>query len=68
MLELYCIEGISNLCKRELEGPEYNTPTTWPTFQEDWAKLKEEIITYVQEEKPRVGLGLLKNCHGREWF
>lgn len=56
MLDLYCIEGTSNICLRELEGPEYNTEKTWPTFQDDWKKLKEEIRTYVQKREGRVYL------------
>lgn len=46
MLELYCIEGTSNICDREINGPEYNTPDSWPTFQEDWITLKNNIINY----------------------
>jgi len=45
MLELYCIEGTSNRHSCELDGPEYNSPDTWPTFQSDWISLKESIIT-----------------------
>lgn len=56
MLDLYCIEGTSNICLRELEGPEYCTSTTWPTFQEDWKKLKEEIVDYVKKGVPRLYL------------
>lgn len=51
MLNLYCIEGTSNICSREIEGPEYNSCDTWPQFQEDWLKLKSNIITYVTEQK-----------------
>jgi hypothetical protein len=51
MLDLYCIEGTSNICNREIDGPEYNTPDTWPTFQEDWINLKNGIINAVKSNK-----------------
>lgn len=56
MLELYCIEGTSNICDREINGPEYNTPTTWPTFQKDWIDLKQNIINYVSSNKSMLYL------------
>jgi hypothetical protein len=51
MLDLYCIEGTSNICSREIDGPEYNSPETWPTFQKDWITLKNDIIGYVLSNK-----------------
>lgn len=56
MLDLYCIEGTTNLCSREIEGPEYNDPNTWPSFQEDWNKLKENIIHDVSYNIPKLYL------------
>lgn len=65
MLDLYCIEGTDNICDREVDGPEYNTPETWPAFQEDWAILKNEIVKYVKNNKPRVYLRIFD---GEFWF
>jgi hypothetical protein len=52
MLDLYCIEDTSNLCESELNGREYNTSDTWSTFQEDFIKFKNMLITNVSEKKP----------------
>lgn len=65
MLELYCIEGTSNICSREIEGPEYNTPSTWPTFQEDWVQLKETILCDVSNNNGKVYLRIFD---GEFWF
>lgn len=65
MLDLYCIEGASNVCSRELEGPEYNNPDTWPTFQLDWVKLKTDILHCVKENISRLYLRIFD---GELWF
>jgi hypothetical protein len=65
MLDLYCIEGTSNICTRETEGPEYNTPATWPTFQEDWIQLKETILRDVSNNTAKVYLRIFD---GEFWF
>jgi hypothetical protein len=56
MLELYCIPGTSNIHPCEVHGPEYNSPTTWPRFQEDWAALKDALISDVSNNVGKVYL------------
>ena len=65
MHPLYCIEGTSNICTRETEGPEYNTPSTWPTFQEDWIQLKDAIV---QDVSNNTGKVYLRIFDGEFWF
>ncbi len=36
MIEQYKIRGTSNLDPEQIDGIEYNNPTFWPTFQEDY--------------------------------
>ena len=54
MLQLYMIEGTSNLHECELNGAEYNTPETWLTFQEDYASLKKNILHWVDVKEAKV--------------
>ena len=65
MLELYCISGATNICDREISGPEYNTPTTWPTFQEDWCALKDGIL---RDASNGTGKVFLRIFDGEFWF
>lgn len=65
MIELYCISGTTNICDREINGPEYNTPTTWPSFQEDWISLKEGIIRDAAEHNGKL---FLRIFDGEFWF
>jgi hypothetical protein len=65
MLDLYCIPGTSNICKRELEGLEYNTEATWPTFQEDWITLKKNITEDVSRNNGKLYLRIFD---GEFWF
>ena len=54
MLELYKIEGTSNIDPAELLGETYNTPETWPTFQEDYTNFKNNIVKWIKQKESKV--------------
>ena len=56
MIDLYNIEGTENICSHDLNLSTYNTPLTWPTFQEDYEKFKNVIIDSVEKKNPLVML------------
>lgn len=61
----YIISGAGNICRRELEGREYNDPSFWPSFQKDWIALKNNIIADVSGATPKVYLRIFD---GEFWF
>lgn len=54
MIGLYKIEGTDNICSYDLEHVTYNTPDTWPTFQEDYERFKNLLIHLVDAKLPKV--------------
>jgi len=56
MLEQYQIEGTKNICEYDLNLSTYNNPNTWPTFQEDYKKFKNNIIDYAHRGESRLFL------------
>lgn len=61
----YIIAGAGNICRRELEGPEYNDPAFWPSFQSDWIALQSDIISCVEGKAPKLYLRIFD---GEFWF
>jgi len=46
MLDQYKLPGTSNIDDEQINGPEYNDPNYWPTFQDDWKQFLEIIKNY----------------------
>ena len=52
MIELYKIEGTSNIHTRETEGPEYNDPNYYPEFQDKLEWYKDILIEKYNNNQP----------------
>jgi len=65
MLNLYKIEGTENICEYDLNLSTYNSPNTWPTFQEDYEKFKSIIVNSVENKNSIV---LLRIFDGELYF
>jgi hypothetical protein len=65
MHEFYKIDGTSNICDRELQGREYNDPDFYPSFREDYTRLKILLQTNVINSIPTV---ILRIFDGEFYF
>jgi hypothetical protein len=70
MIELYKIEGTSNICTRETDGPEYNDPNYYPEFQDKLEWYKNLLLERHNAHKPftsmRIGDGEYWYLKGRK--
>lgn len=65
MHDHYKIDGTKNICKRELDGKEYNNPEYWPTYQEDYHTLKQNIMNSYKNKIPTT---FVRIFDGEFWF
>jgi len=61
MLNLYNLEGTKDI-NNNRKDKTYKNPNTWPTYQDDFEKFKEDLIN---NKNPRV---LLRVYDGEFWF
>lgn len=56
MINTYHIEGTSNIHPYDISHPAYNTPDTWPTFQNDFIRFKKIITNSVINKESKLFL------------